>query len=161
LIVARRPIQQGALEHEIVSEALFDVHRPTLLIPPKTVHIERGGAVAWNGSLEAATALERASDVLDRDALVTVIQVGDLRHGALPMEEAIAYLESRGFKTRPRLLPDQPHSTAEIILREARAFGAGILVAGAYTHSRIRETLLGGVTAALIGKAHMPVFLAR
>jgi nucleotide-binding universal stress UspA family protein len=161
LIVARRPMRADIPDQQLVEEALFEVRRPVLLFPPKSAHLDRAAAVAWNGSLEAATALERAVDLIDRAKPVTVIQVGDLKPGALPATEAVAYLESHGCEARSRFVPDVPGSTTDVLMTTARDLRAGMLIAGAYSHSRVREALLGGVTANLLAKAHFPVFLAH
>jgi nucleotide-binding universal stress UspA family protein len=145
----------------IVESALFDAERPTLMLPPKTSHLERGAAVAWNGSLEAATALERAVDMLEANAPVTVVQIGELRSSGVPAAEAVAYLESHGFSATSQTYPDLPGRTTEILLQAVKEIGAGVLIAGAYSHSRMREAILGGVTANLMTKAHVPVFFAR
>jgi nucleotide-binding universal stress UspA family protein len=161
LVIARRPMRSGTLEQGIVEDALFDAHQPTLLLPPKAPRLDKGSAVAWNGSREAAQALERAVDLMDHNAPVIILQVGDLKAGAIPPLEAMAYLESHGFKAFVKHLADKPGKTTDILLSEARKSGAGILVAGAYSHSRTREAILGGVTASLFTKAHLPVFFAR
>ena len=41
----------------------------------------------------------------------------------------------------------------------AEDLGADLLVMGGYTHSRLRQLILGGVTRYVIGHAAMPVLL--
>jgi nucleotide-binding universal stress UspA family protein len=43
----------------------------------------------------------------------------------------------------------------------ARTSGAGLLVTGAYGHSRYREWILGGVTRALLERSPVPLLLAH
>ena len=47
------------------------------------------------------------------------------------------------------------------ILDAAENMPAQVIVAGAYTHSRAREWLLGGVTEYLMDEATMPVLLTH
>jgi nucleotide-binding universal stress UspA family protein len=54
-----------------------------------------------------------------------------------------------------------PKATGETILKTATELKAGVIIAGAYSHSRVREGLLGGVTVTLMKKAHIPVFFAN
>jgi nucleotide-binding universal stress UspA family protein len=42
-----------------------------------------------------------------------------------------------------------------------RDFDAGLLVMGAYGHSRFREAILGGATRDMLESAEVPVFLAH
>ena len=44
---------------------------------------------------------------------------------------------------------------------EAEAIGADLLVMGAYSQSRVRERVLGGVTRAIMDRADLPVLMAR
>jgi nucleotide-binding universal stress UspA family protein len=43
----------------------------------------------------------------------------------------------------------------------ARDCGAGLMVTGAYGHSRLREWVLGGVTRELLERAPVPLLLAH
>jgi nucleotide-binding universal stress UspA family protein len=43
----------------------------------------------------------------------------------------------------------------------AESSKADLLVLGGYTHSRIRENILGGVTHHVLRHARVPVFLAQ
>ncbi len=161
LIIARRPTGSNIADQDTIEQGLFAARRPVLLLPPKGAHLEQGAVIAWNGSLEAATALERAVDMLNRSEPVTVLQVGDNKPGALDITEALAYLDSHGFKATSKLLPDAPKATGETILKTATDLKAGVIVVGAYSHSRIREDFLGGVTVTLMKKSHIPLFFAN
>jgi nucleotide-binding universal stress UspA family protein len=46
-------------------------------------------------------------------------------------------------------------------MNAARSGGADFLVMGAYTHSRLREALIGGVTAYMLKQADMPILMGR
>ncbi|RYE95858.1 MAG: universal stress protein, partial [Oxalobacteraceae bacterium] len=43
----------------------------------------------------------------------------------------------------------------------ARDSGAGLMVCGAYGHSRYREWMLGGVTRELLARAPVPLLIAH
>jgi nucleotide-binding universal stress UspA family protein len=46
-------------------------------------------------------------------------------------------------------------------LAEAKAFGCDLLIKGAYTQSRLRQMIFGGVTSHVLAHADMPVLLAH
>ena len=48
-----------------------------------------------------------------------------------------------------------------LIVGVANEVGAGAILIGAYGHSRLRETLLGGVTKRLATHSDIPVLLGR
>jgi nucleotide-binding universal stress UspA family protein len=46
-------------------------------------------------------------------------------------------------------------------LATAAEVGAGLLVMGGYSHSRVRELILGGVTAHVLRDAALPVLMVH
>jgi nucleotide-binding universal stress UspA family protein len=48
-----------------------------------------------------------------------------------------------------------------MILAEAQHREAGLIVIGGYSHSRIRERLLGGVTHKLLRQSPIPLLIAH
>ncbi len=48
-----------------------------------------------------------------------------------------------------------------VLLQQARERGADLLVAGAFSHSRAYEFVLGGVTRHLLHHADLPVLMAH
>jgi nucleotide-binding universal stress UspA family protein len=65
--------------------------------------------------------------------------------------------------SRPRHAVKPPsRSVGDTLLHEASEAGIGMLVMGAYSHSRVRELLLGGVTRHVLSNvAVTPVFMAH
>jgi len=47
------------------------------------------------------------------------------------------------------------------LLGAARDFGADLLCMGAYSHSRLRQLILGGVTRHVLENADIPVLMCR
>lgn len=146
----------------VVEEALFGARRPTLIVPSSTASVDLSRAViAWNGSSEAANAVERALDLLPENARLTVLQVGDLKPGRMSSEKLMDYLGWHCFDAELRCVADRKDGTSQIILDEARHARAGFVIMGAYTHSRTRELLLGGVTDHMLRQAPLPVLMAH
>lgn len=146
----------------VVEEALFGARRPTFIVPPGTTSIDLSHAlIAWNGSSEAANAVERTLDLLPAAAKITVLQVGELKPGRMTSEKLMDYLGWHCFEAEFRRVPDLKNETSQIILDEARRAKAGFIVMGAYTHSRTREFLLGGVTDHMLRHAPLPVLMAH
>jgi nucleotide-binding universal stress UspA family protein len=48
-----------------------------------------------------------------------------------------------------------------MMLAEAYAFGADLMVKGAYTQSRLRQMIFGGATRQIINEAKIPVLMAH
>ena len=47
------------------------------------------------------------------------------------------------------------------LLGAAREFGSDLLSMGAYSHSRLRQLILGGVTRHILENADLPVLMSR
>lgn len=101
-------------------------------------------AVAWDGSYEAAAALRGAMPLLRLAKDVHVITVGE-KSGAFPAVDAVQYLSRHGVKAELQTV-ERVGAVEEALAASVARLGAGLLVMGAYGHSRLREFLMGGVT---------------
>ena len=52
-------------------------------------------------------------------------------------------------------------SVGEVLLAQASAINADLLVMGAFSHSRLRQLILGGVTKFVFEKSPLPVLMAH
>lgn len=160
LIVITRPAPAGGGgSRSAFSAALFETGRPVLVsgTQPAPLRLERV-VVAWDGSAQAARALASALPILTRSAQVTVVTSQEARGNDQELEEVTAYLACHGIRAGHRVVMQYP-SVAESLL--AAAVGSDILVMGGYSHSRLREMILGGVTRYMLERAALPLFLAH
>jgi nucleotide-binding universal stress UspA family protein len=146
----------------VVEEALFGARRPTLIVPPETTAVDLSRAlIAWNGSSESADAVEHALNLLPETCKLIVLQIGDLKPGRMSSEKLMDYLGWHCFEAELRRVPDRKNETGQVILDEAARAGAGLIIMGAYTHSRTRELLLGGVTDHMLRQTTLPILMAH
>jgi nucleotide-binding universal stress UspA family protein len=139
---------QGRAPVLAVFEALrrLDVTRPVL--------------IAWNGSPEAAAAMRASVPLLALAADVQLLEV-DEKVPAYPSDLAARYLARHGVEVDIVQKRPVEGGIADTIERAAYDLGAGMIVMGAYGHSRLREFLLGGVTRSLLRECGLPLFLAH
>lgn len=128
--------------------------------------------IAWNASKEAARAVREALPLLAQAERVTVaIFDADLHPAGLgdaPGADLIAWLARHGV-TAEVVLAQTPRQgllkragdVGEALLVLAGDRGCDLLVLGAYGHSRLRETLLGGVTRTVLEGMTLPVLMAH
>ena len=57
----------------------------------------------------------------------------------------------------PRTLP----RISDMLVRHATDTGAGLVVMGAYGHSRFQQTVFGGTTRRMLSESPIPLLLAR
>jgi nucleotide-binding universal stress UspA family protein len=140
--------------------------RPVLVVPPGYTDQPIAATVVagWDGSTQALRAFAAALPLLERAdgvrlVLVNPDQLSDV-HGEQPGADMALYLARHGVKVDVVL--ERTHATAgDALMSLARATGAGLIVAGAYGHSRYREWVLGGVTRELLERAPVPLLLAH
>jgi nucleotide-binding universal stress UspA family protein len=166
LVVIERPEARIAW----LEATLFRAGRPALLCPPRPPErLGHGALIAWNGSPEALHAIKGAMPFLRHMRRVLVLSVGGERAGDPSLlsgdpsqcEELAGYLACHGVPAERASVPGQNGDVAGQILAEARRIAADLIVMGAYSHSRLREAILGGTTRSVIENADLPVLLAH
>jgi nucleotide-binding universal stress UspA family protein len=161
LVVIAAQVSEASVAAAAAAEAaLFDTGRPVLLAPAPPLALSGRIFVAWNGSQQAVRAIAAALPLLARAAAVEVAVIEETGRVADPAELA-AYLSWHGIAASPRRIPRDADSVAAILERAVAASGADMLVMGAYTHSRLRELVFGGVTAHVLRACRIPTLLAH
>lgn len=161
LIVLPHPAGDADVALRLSLEAaLMETGRPLLLVPAK-VPSKIGGhiAIAWNGSAEAARAVDQAMPFIDRARKVTILTAAEPGRNYEP-EGLQAMLAWHGVKATIEKVRTRG-DIGKALLGAASRVGADMLVMGAYTHSRVRELVFGGVTRHVLSDAALPVLLAH
>ncbi|MHB1205520.1 MAG: universal stress protein [Rhodospirillaceae bacterium] len=163
LVVVNAPGDQPrGVDWQVVEDALFTTKRPALVLPAGSVDADfTRPLVAWNGSDQAANAVRGALDLFEASSPITILQVGALRAGGIAADRLADSLGWHYFETAICRVADAAHRTGAIILEQAKAQSAGVIVLGAYGHSRTREFILGGVTNFLLRHSTVPLLLAH
>ena len=140
--------------------------RPVLAVPPNYAGepMLDEVVVGWDGSLQAVRAISAALPLLTRADSVRLALVNAERetglHGEEPGADIALYLARHGVKVDV-VLQNSTAPVGEALLGIARAYGAGLVVTGAFGHSRYRELVLGGVTRVLLERSTVPVLVAH
>lgn len=153
---------------QMAQDVLLQSGRPVLVLPfagPSTVAPGNRVLVGWNASREAARAMHDALPFLRKAASVEVVVFDtpedvDLKHGEVPGADIGLWLARHGVKVDVKYLPAKV-AAGEALLSHAFDIGADMIVAGGYGHSRLRESILGGVTRTLMRSAPVPVLLSH
>jgi nucleotide-binding universal stress UspA family protein len=162
VIVLARPKQGGDVESVAgFDAALFDSGRPVVLVPAEPVAaLGDSVAIAWNRSREAARAVAAALPVLRQAGRVFVLTARESDDTPEPSELA-RYLGGHGIEVKTWAFTPDTGPIGDALVEEARKAGADLLVMGAYGHSRLRETVLGGATRDVLRHGVLPVMLAH
>lgn len=170
LIIVGRPADSAenltALLSGVLEAALFGTPRPVLVVPPAfkmTLPVANGPiAIAWNGSVEADRAIGAAMPILQGASRVTVIVGEEARRKTdFSLHALTDYLARHGVEATVVTSKVEPNDAGRYILEEAKNAGASLLAMGAYTHSRLRQFVLGGVTRHVCAHADLPILMTH
>jgi nucleotide-binding universal stress UspA family protein len=147
-------------------DLVMQAGRPLLIVPSPFSWLDlRSVLVAWKDTAEARRAVADAIPFLQKAGNVTVTEIpeeGTNRPAAASgVRDVVAWLSRHGISAS-ELLPDKDDRDPAIRLEGIAAdVGAGLIVAGAYGHSRFREVVVGGVTEHLITQSTRCVLLSH
>jgi nucleotide-binding universal stress UspA family protein len=116
--------------------------------------------VAYDGGRSAMKAVDHiARSPLFAGLSVTVVTVGsDTAAARQGLGDAAALLKAAGIEAETRLVPGQPDAELGRMVEDE---GFGMVVMGAYGHSRIRSLVIGSTTTEMVRSCKVPVVLMR
>lgn len=140
--------------------------RPVLVVPSSYADEPIPGTVVagWDGRVPALRALDAALPLLRRAAAVRLVTINPDPetglHGEEPGADMGLYLARHGVPVE--VVVERTNATVGSALAGlARDCGAGLMVCGAYGHSRFHEWMLGGATRELLERAPVPLLIAH
>lgn len=166
-------IVAGGMEqpHELVGRAasigdlVMRCGRPVLVAPPGGPACSaKKVLVAWKDTREARRAVSDAMPFLvaaEEVLVLAVCETNDLAGAEEGAAEVALSLTRHGVRAHAEAQKKDDGGVAATLLKRARWFGSDLVVAGAYGHSRVGETILGGVTNALLREARCFLFLSH
>jgi len=161
MIVMPQPGALPKMPESVFETALFDSGRPVLVVPAGFAGmVGRKILFAWNGSTESARAISLAMPFLRKAEEIQVVSVeGSFVPG--PAAAEIAQLLARhGLKATGEHIKPGGKTVGQALVERAHTLGADMIVKGAYTQSRLRQMIFGGVTRHLILSSPLPVLFS-
>lgn len=163
MVIVGRPQKDLTTVAELSAEAaLFRTGRPVLIAPPAPpATIGEAVVIGWNRSASSARSISAALPLLLMSRSVTIVTVTTgAKQGPSPQDMA-KYLSWHEVQAEVVEIPPDHRLVGEVLLEEADRVSADLLVMGAYSHSRLRELILGGVTRYVLQNADLPVLMAH
>jgi nucleotide-binding universal stress UspA family protein len=140
--------------------------RPVLVVPAsyRGQPLAANVLVGWDGGVPAQRAIDAALPLLRAAGSVrlAVINPDDQPglHGDQPGADMALHLARHGVRVDVEVERTRAPE-AEALMDMARDCHAGLLVTGAFGHSRYREWMLGGVTREMLDHAPAPLLIAH
>jgi nucleotide-binding universal stress UspA family protein len=145
--------------YETILDVLLKARRPVLAATEEPRESFRRIAIGWDGSACAANAMFAAMPWLELARSVEIVTID--RDPDSDLGNLDSYLKLRGISSTATNLKADRHAVHEVLIAYARRSQPDMLVIGGFGHSRVRETLFGGVTIDVLLHARVPVFLTH
>jgi len=163
IALGRPPADDSGASTVLFETALFDTGRPVIVAPPANAGVpvvDSPAIIFWTGSAEAARAIQASLPFLSASSRVLII-ASNVSGKVAETAPLVEYLAWHGIRSQPLdpLLID-PSAGSELLAAGKRE-GAGLLVMGAYTQSRLRQLIYGSVTKHVLTFAELPVIMAH
>ena len=147
------------------SDLVMQAGRPLLVVSDTCNWLDlRSVLIAWKDTTEARRAVADALPLLRKATDLTVVEIVEEqanRPAALSRVKDVAAWLSRHGVNASEQVPEECGEAGALLEKIASEVGAGVIVAGAYGHSRLREWILGGVTRRLVNPSNRCSLLSR
>lgn len=141
---------------------------PVLVVPDAAPAVTAPSRIliAWDGGMEASRALRAALPLLRHAAGVAAatfnpaIALTATDAAATPLAALSRYLGHHGIAVDALPQADSVN-VGRSLLALAERHGIDLIVMGSYTHSRVREVVLGGVTRTMLAESDIALLMSH
>ena len=161
-VVPHPASREDVSSSDALHAVLFDSGQP-VLIAPQTAPPRIGTRIClgWNGSAESASAVLAALPWLQQAQAVRILWSEEYQRRGPTARELEDYLAAHDIIADRMMFQSIDNVVGAGLLAAAGEFGADLLVMGAYSHSRLRQAILGGVTRYVLEHATVPLMMHR
>jgi nucleotide-binding universal stress UspA family protein len=164
-IVGQALPDTSALDDIIAEMTLFESGRPMIVVPyiqKAPLKLDRV-MVCWDRSRQAARAIADAMPLLVKAGRVELVIVANERGEEDEIEGAdmAEHLARHSLDVTVERIAGSKIDVADTLLSHAADSGADFMVMGGYSHSRLREFILGGVTHSILKAMTVPVLMSH
>lgn len=167
IVSATNPDEVTGVERDFVEQVMMGAGRPVLVLPYQgEAKIDLTEVVlGWDGGREAARAAFDAMPILKQAKKVRVVRADPQKdpalRGAVAGADLAETLARHGVKAEAMGYPTDGMDAGQALVRCADDCGAGLIVMGAYAHSRLTEFIFGGATRFVLTRMNRPVLMSH
>jgi nucleotide-binding universal stress UspA family protein len=163
ILAASKADGSSGVETEFAERVVMLAGRPVLLLPrdgEAPLNLE-DIVLGWDNGREAARAAFDALPILRLAKKVRIAGIDVAPKGVEPGADIAETLAHHGVKAEITHVSSDGMGTGDTLLRAAKDLGAGLVVMGAYGHSRLTEFVFGGATRQALKKLSTPVLMSH
>ena len=157
----------GVDNDDMIETSLFQSGRPVIVVP----YIQKDGlkldhvVCCWDGSRAAARAFNDALPLLAKATQVDLLIVLNEKTTGDEKEirgvEIAKHLARHDVKVQIETIPATDIDATNTILSYVADISGTLIVMGGYSHAKLREVILGGVTRGMLKSMTVPVFMSH
>ncbi len=167
IVSATNPEEITGVERDFVEQTVMALGRPVIVLPYKgkaAVSLNEV-IIGWDGGREASRAAFDALPLLKKAAKVRVVRIDPQKdpslRGSVAGADLAEALARHGVKAEAQGYPTDGQDEGQALMRCAADSGAGLIVMGAYGHSRLAEFIFGGATRFVLNRLVCPVLMSH
>jgi nucleotide-binding universal stress UspA family protein len=167
IVSATNPEEITGVERDFVEQVVMAVGRPVIVLPFKgeaKLSLDEI-VVGWDNGREAARAAFDALPLLQKAGKVRIVRVDPQKdpnlRGSVAGADLAEALARHGVKAETQGFPTDGMDEGQALMRCAEDNGAGLIVMGAYGHSRLTEFIFGGATRFVLTRMSRPVLMSH
>jgi nucleotide-binding universal stress UspA family protein len=139
----------GTNRYMDVANLVLKAGRPVLIAGAEVTKLDLDNVlIGWNDSRESRRAVQDALPLLRMAGKVTIVEVAEsdaMSEANAHVKDVVEWLKAQDIAAQARVERGGDEDAA-VLSGLAEDLKAGLVVAGAYGHTRLREWVLGGVT---------------
>lgn len=163
-VVSQPEFARDTFDNTLSQEILFQSGGPVLFMPytfKGEFQAKRVG-ICWDGSRLAARAVRDAMPLLEQAQAITIITINAANVPAdATAAHLVRYLAPLKVPTEVDSLKSEKANIQSSILSLAADESLNLLVMGGYGHSRLKETVFGGVTRDMLESMTVPTLMSH
>jgi len=157
-VVSRPQGKAQGLAYSFVLEALMRSGKPVLVLPQKYTRVPgQHIVIAWNQSPEVSRTVSACIPLLAAAETVTIVACGAENRLGPRSGQLINYLKHHGVTATA--LRTKGRDEQQELVDACKDVSADLVLMGAYSRSRLRELVLGGMTEYMLWHAGIPVVM--
>jgi len=158
MTVVSRPAAKSAVGRMFLLAALMHTGRPLLVLPQKqTKPVGKRIVIAWNQSPEVSRTVSMVMPMMQQADEVTIVSCGLQDRLGPKASQLKTYLRSWGVSANIVTTPGRDEEAE--MMAVYRDTNSDLLVMGAYSRSRLRELVFGGMTEYMLWRAKIPLII--
>lgn len=167
VVSATNPEEITGVERDFVEQSVMALGRPVIVLPYKgkaAISLSEV-IVGWDGGREAARATFDALPLLKKADRVRIVRIDPQKdpslRGSVAGADLAEALARHGVTAEAQGYPTDGQDEGQALMRCAEDAGAGLIVMGAYGHSRLAEFIFGGATRFVLNRLVCPVLMSH